>query len=86
MEKKVPVPKTIARDFILGAVLLLLIMQLLPESTQKLIGYVTALAAVPAASAVAAATEAISEVAAAVPAVAALTDGAPEVKVGVPRF
>ena len=87
MEEKVPVPKTIARDFILGAVLLLLIMQLLPESTQKLIGYVTAMAAVPVATAAAAATEAISEVAAAVPAVAALTDsGAPEVKVGVPRF
>lgn len=87
MEKKVPVPKTIARDFILGAVLLLLIMQLLPESTQKLIGYVTALAAVPVATAAAAATGAISEVAAAVPAVAALADsGVPEVKVGVPRF
>jgi len=48
---------------------------------------VTAMAAVPVATAAAAATEAISEVAAAVPAVAALTDsGAPEVKVGVPRF
>jgi hypothetical protein len=85
LESKAPTSKTLARDFILGAVLLLLIMQLLPESTQKLIGYVTALAAAPAAAAVAAATTA-SDAVAAVAAVAAPVSGEPEVKVGVPRF
>ena len=37
VEKTKPTTKTLSRDFILGAVLLLLILQLLPESTGKLI-------------------------------------------------
>lgn len=86
LEKKPPTAKTLARDFILGAVLLLLIMQLLPESTQKLIGYVMALAAAPAAAMATAAAATASDAVAAVAAVAAPASGEPEVKVGVPRF
>jgi hypothetical protein len=89
LEKKQPTPKTLARDFILGAILLLLILQILPESTGKLISYVTSFATVPAfatvtsmASAAAAATSSTD---------LSAQDGATpiddmEVKVGVPRF
>jgi hypothetical protein len=76
LEKKKPTPKTLARDFILGAILLLFILQLLPESTGKLISYVTSLVAVP--TVLAAAMPSMS-------AAAALSDDV-EVKVGVPRF
>lgn len=89
LENKPPTAKSLARDFILGAVLLLLIMQLLPDSTQKLIGYVMALAAAPAAAmataAMTTAGEAVAAVAAAT-AIAAPLTGELEVKVGVPRF
>jgi hypothetical protein len=87
LEKKPPTSKAVARDFILGAVLLLLIMQLLPESTQKLIGYITALAAAPAAAIATAAATTASDAVAAVAAVApSIASGELEVKVGVPRF
>jgi hypothetical protein len=36
-EKKVPTVKTIGRDFILGAILFFLLLQLLPESTMSLV-------------------------------------------------
>lgn len=37
IEKKPPTTKTVGRDFILGAIFFLLISQLLPESTGKLL-------------------------------------------------
>lgn len=79
LEKKKPTPKTLARDFILGAILLIFILQLLPESTGKLIAYVTSFIALPAAIS----TDSLSALTGAV--TAAVTDDV-EVKVGVPRF
>ncbi len=88
LEKKQPTPKTLARDFILGAILLLLILQLLPESTGKLITYVTSFISVPAIAAASSAGSTVAEVATAaienVVGSAAADDI--EVKVGVPRF
>ena len=43
LEKRQPTPKSLARDFILGAVLILMISQLLPESTNTLLMSVLAL-------------------------------------------
>jgi hypothetical protein len=82
LEKKKPTAKAIARDFILGAILFLLILQLLPDSTSKLLGYITALVAVPTASVFAAVPSAFGE---SVASVAAVSEDL-EVKVGVPRF
>ncbi len=88
LEKKKPTTKTMARDFILGAVLLLLILQLLPESTGKLIGMITSLVSVPAAATAVSAVSVVSDAAAAVVenvVGSGVTDDI-EVKVGVPRF
>lgn len=41
LEKKQPTMKSVARDFIIGSVLFLLIMQLLPESSASLLSYIT---------------------------------------------
>lgn len=79
LEQKKPTPKTMARDFILGAILLIFILQLLPESTGKLIAYVTSFIALPAAIS----TGSLSSITEAV--TSAATDDV-EVKVGVPRF
>ncbi len=78
LEKKNPTVKAAARDFILGAILFLFLLQLLPDSTTKLIGYITSFVAVPAVTSL--------------PSVASLVESIPgqtqdiEVKVGVPRF
>ena len=72
IEKKSPSFKTVARDFIIGAILVALIMQLLPESTTSLVKAVMAM--VPAMSYVAMKggdTEAPDDM---------------EVQVGVPNF
>jgi hypothetical protein len=74
LEKKRPSMKAVARDFILGAILFLLILQLLPDSTSKLLGYITAFVSVPAVSMV---TDPLGAV--------TLSEDV-EVKVGVPRF
>ena len=73
IEKKAPTTKTVGRDFILGAVFFLLISQLLPESTGKLLATVLAVFAVGAsASPVSdAGTSLLEEM---------------EVRVGVPQF
>lgn len=95
LEKKKPTPKTLARDFILGAVLMLLILQLLPESAGKLIGYVMSFAAVPAAAAASSTVDVVAEAAAsAAESVSSLVENVVgsdtsndlEVKIGVPRF
>jgi hypothetical protein len=41
IEKKEPTIKSLSRDFIIGSVLFVLIMQLLPESSSSLLGYLT---------------------------------------------
>uniref|UniRef100_A0A6C0D7I1 Uncharacterized protein n=1 Tax=viral metagenome TaxID=1070528 RepID=A0A6C0D7I1_9ZZZZ len=43
VEKKEPTIKSLARDFIIGSVLFILIMQLLPESSSSLLAYLTGL-------------------------------------------
>jgi RsiW-degrading membrane proteinase PrsW (M82 family) len=43
VEKKQPTMKSVMRDFIIGSVLFLLIMQLLPESSASLLSYFTSL-------------------------------------------
>ncbi len=44
IEEKQPSIKTLSRDFIIGAVMVAMIMQLLPESTTSVIQYLLALA------------------------------------------
>ena len=41
VENKKPTMKSVSRDFIIGSVLFLLIMQLLPESSLAIITYIT---------------------------------------------
>ena len=90
LDKDMPTVKTISRDFILGAVLLLLIMQLLPESTTRLVSYIMALTAVTTTAVAAPVTTAITDAVASV--AETIVPGAEtdvsdlEVKVGVPRF
>jgi hypothetical protein len=43
VEKKEPTIKSLSRDFIIGSVLFVLIMQLLPESSSSLLTYFTGL-------------------------------------------
>lgn len=70
LEKRTPTVKSLARDFIIGAFMLAMIMQLLPESTASLLQAVFAFlpASLPALGSVASATDDM------------------EVRVGVPRF
>ena len=50
VEKKKPTMKSVIRDFIIGSVLFLLIMQLLPESSESLISYILSFVALPVVS------------------------------------
>jgi hypothetical protein len=43
VEKKEPTIKSLSRDFIIGSVLFVIIMQLLPESSSSLLTYLTGL-------------------------------------------
>ena len=43
VEKKEPTIKSLMRDFIIGSILFVLIMQLLPESSSALLKYLTSL-------------------------------------------
>jgi hypothetical protein len=43
VEKKEPTIKSLSRDFIIGSVLFVIIMQLLPESSSSLLTYLTSL-------------------------------------------
>ena len=45
-EKKIPTVKTVGRDFILGAILFFLLLQLLPDSTMALVSGILAFATV----------------------------------------
>jgi len=44
VEEKQPTVKTIARDFIIGAIMMMMILQLLPESSEFMIGTIMSLA------------------------------------------
>jgi len=44
LEEKDPSFKTVARDFIIGAIMMMMILQLLPESAEYMIGSVLSLA------------------------------------------
>ena len=43
VESKTPTTKSLMRDFIIGSILFVIIMQLLPESSMSIIKYLTAL-------------------------------------------
>lgn len=77
-ESKKPTVKSISRDFIIGSVMILLVMQLLPESSSSLIHFIVGLVPL---SLFAARERAASGGGAAIGA----SDDM-EVKVGVPRF
>ena len=73
LEESKPSVKTIARDFIIGALMMLMILQLLPESSEYMLGIVMSL--VP-----------LSIFAKGEPHAAATAEPEMEVKVGVPKF
>jgi hypothetical protein len=77
VEEKAPSAKSLARDFIIGAVMVAMIIQLLPESSESVIKFVIGL--VP----LALFTEGQKVIA---DAVAVVAEEVEEVKVGVPRF
>ena len=84
VEEKKPSAKSLSRDFIIGAVMVAMIMQLLPESTTSVIQYLLALAPL---SLFKSAPAAIAESAEAAFGVGAAAGGDDlEVKVGVPKF
>jgi hypothetical protein len=79
-EKKIPTVKTVGRDFILGAILFFLLLQLLPDSTMSLVAGIIALVTVK--------NEILEGGAAArnvIESVAAAADDI-ELRVGVPNF
>lgn len=82
LEKKAPTLKAAARDFILGAILFLFLLQLLPASTTKLIGYITSFVAVPAVAGLSSVSALVETIPDSIPE----SLGDIEVKVGVPRF
>ena len=96
VERKIPATKLIARDFILGAILVLCIMQFLPESVTKAIAGIisvsslianktaSTMASVPSLPDVAGVTNMLEP--SAVKALSFIPDSSEEVRVGVPRF
>ncbi len=82
LEEKKPTMKSVSRDFIIGAVMVIMIMQLLPESTSSVIQYLLALAPL---SLFRSAPAAIAESAAGFSGIGGGSDEV-EVKVGVPKF
>ena len=70
LEEKNPSVKSVGRDFIIGAIMVMMILQLLPESSTYLIEYILALIPLSLAST----------------ATSGGGDTGVEVKVGVPRF
>jgi hypothetical protein len=73
IEEKAPTAKTLGRDFIIGAVMVAMIMQLLPESSTSIVEFIMGL--VPLALFSSQKTEIVEAV-----------SNEMEVKVGVPRF
>jgi hypothetical protein len=73
LEESQPSVKTVARDFIIGALMMMMILQLLPESSEYMLGIVMSLAP-------------LSMFAKAAQAGGATAEPEMEVKVGVPNF
>ena len=93
VEKKAPQPKAVVRDFILGAILMLLITQILPESTNRLVASILTITAVGKQMAqVGGATllESVADSTTPIPTTLVATPPSSaeeyEVRVGVPRF
>jgi len=76
LEEKVPTVKSVGRDFIIGAVMVAMIIQLLPESATSVIQFVLALVPLSLFAGAKKVVEDIGEV----------VSDEMEVKVGVPRF
>jgi|CryBogDrversion2_11_1035321.scaffolds.fasta_scaffold32621_2 hypothetical protein len=76
MENKKPSIKSIMRDFIIGSILVLMLVQLLPDSIQHVAGFLPSLSSV--ATMVGGATESLTTASAAV--------NEMEIQVGVPGF
>lgn len=89
VEKIKPTAKSLTRDFILGAILLSLVMQILPDSTSRFVGWAFSL--IPAFASISATTGMPTSdgltglLPSAVTGTSATSDEV-EVKVGVPRF
>ena len=81
IEEKAPTVKSLSRDFIIGAVMVAMIMQLLPESSTSVIQFVLSLAPLSLFAQSSKVVEAITEVVAAPAPVEE-----EEVRVGVPKF
>jgi hypothetical protein len=81
VEEKRPTVKSLSRDFLIGAMMVAMIMQLLPDSTSTVIQYIMGLAPL---SLFTSAPAAIAESVAAATSNPSSDDV--EVKVGVPRF
>ena len=96
VERKIPATKLIARDFILGAILVLCIMQFLPESVTKAIAGIVSVSSLIASKTAStmASVSTVTDVAgvtnmlesSAVKALSFIPDSSEEVRVGVPRF
>lgn len=74
LEESQPSVKTVARDFIIGALMMMMILQLLPESSEYMIGLVMSLAPLSVFSTTSS------------PVIQAGGEPEMEVKVGVPKF
>ncbi len=96
VERKIPATKIIARDFILGAILVLCIMQFLPESVTKAIAGIISVSSL-IANKTASTMASVSTVpdvtgvtnmleATSVKALSFIPESSEEVRVGVPRF
>lgn len=94
VEKKAPQAKAVVRDFILGAILMLLITQILPESTNRLVASILTITTVGTHMVQAGGTTLLESVADSTPTISTAVVAAPssssaeeyEVRVGVPRF
>jgi hypothetical protein len=82
IEEKAPTVKSLSRDFIIGAVMVAMIMQLLPESSTSVVQFVLSLVPLSLFAEGKKVVETVTDVVAAVPAAAEEE----EVRVGVPKF
>jgi len=93
VEKKAPQVKAVVRDFILGAILMLLITQILPDSTNRLVASILTITTVGTHMFQAGGTTLLESVADSTTPISTTLTVAPtssteeyEVRVGVPRF
>jgi zinc transporter ZupT len=87
VDRQAPKTKTIARDFILGAILVLCIMQILPESVSSGVAMLMTFSSAAATSAATATTiSAIADLPISEPIPLSFVSDDVEVRVGVPKF